>query len=148
MSEQFCVSPLSQMGSVLLYQVLRLRADVFVVEQECIYPDPDGRDLEDDCLQAWVLDGDRVAAASRILHEGDALKIGRVVAHPDYRGTGVARRMFQFTLEQCEKTAPGAEILLHAQAPLRAWYESFGFHVTGDAFLEDGIPHLPMSNRP
>lgn len=136
------------MNPVLLYELLRLRADVFVVEQKCVYPDLDGRDHEDDCLQVWACDGDRVVAASRILREGDAVKVGRVVAHPDYRGTGVARRMFQFTLEQCEKSAPGVEILLHAQAPLRRWYESFGFCVTGEAFLEDGIPHLPMSNRP
>lgn len=145
MTYEFFSEQLSRMDPVILYQVLKLRTDVFVVEQNCPYPELDGRDLEADAVQLWASRGDEVVATIRILHEKNGLRIGRVVAAPEVRGTGVARRLFGFTLGQCQQTAPGARILLDAQAPLQGWYESFGFIPSGKEFLEDGIPHIPMA---
>lgn len=138
------LAPLAQMDPAALYRVLQLRTDVFVVEQECPYPELDGRDLEPDALQLWASDGDRVVAALRILRDADALRIGRVVAHPDHRGSGLARRLFGFALDRCGERSPGLAIVLDAQEPLQGWYESFGFAKVGDVFQEDGIPHVPM----
>lgn len=144
MSEEFSVEHLSTMDPVTLYAVLKLRTDVFVVEQDCAYPELDGRDLEPGSLQVRAESDGRLTAALRILVDDDALRIGRVVAHPDARGTGVAGRLFAYALEQCGRIDPQARIVLDAQAPLQGWYESFGFTVTGGKFLEDGIPHIPM----
>lgn len=85
-----------------------------------------------------------LSAALRILADGDTLRIGRIVARRDCRGTGVARRLFTYELEQCAQVDSQARIVLDAQAPLQAWYSSFGFTVTGEEFLEDDIPHVPM----
>lgn len=141
-------APLAHMDSVTLYRVLQLRTDVFVVEQGCPYPELDGRDLEPDALQVWASDGESVLAALRILREADALRIGRVVAHSDHRGSGLARRLFTAALERCRDLAPGLAIVLDAQEPLEGWYASFGFERTGETYLEDGIPHVPMRRSP
>ncbi|MGP9610503.1 GNAT family N-acetyltransferase [Corynebacterium sp. AOP36-E1-14] len=83
-------------------------------------------------------------ATLRILTEEQSLRIGRVVADKHYRGTGIARELFTYALNQCSKAAPDKKIVLDAQAPLEEWYESFGFTRAGEDFLEDGIPHVPM----
>ncbi len=146
MPRSFCIAPVADMNPVTLYRVLRLRTDVFVVEQECPYPELDGRDVEGGSRLVWVEDGAAVVATLRILRDEDALRIGRVASHPSQRGTGVAREMFAFALEQCAALGPGLPIVLDAQAPLEGWYGSFGFTRTGEPYLEDGIPHVPMSN--
>lgn len=144
MSAEFVSAPLTSIAPETLYRILQLRTDVFVVEQNCAYPELDGRDLEPDCLQVWANDGDHVAATLRILQEENGLRIGRVVANPEYRGTGVARQLFSYGLQECERIAPKAQIVLDAQVPVRGWYESFGFTAVGEEFLEDDIPHIHM----
>lgn len=138
------------MNPVTLYRVLQLRTDVFVVEQQCAYPELDGRDAEADSLMVWAETGNEVIATLRILRDIDAagvaeaLRIGRVTAHPTHRGSGIARTIFQYALEQCEAVATELPIVLDAQEPLEGWYEAFGFNRTGPTFLEDDIPHVPM----
>lgn len=144
MEVQFQLAPLAEMDPAVLYRVLQLRSDVFVVEQACAYPELDGRDLEPGSLQVWADDASQVVAALRILRDDDVLRIGRVVAHPDRRGSGLARDLFRFALDRCDEIAPGLRIVLNAQEPLQGWYESFGFERAGESFLEDGIPHVPM----
>ncbi|WP_018118243.1 GNAT family N-acetyltransferase [Corynebacterium mastitidis] len=141
-------SPLEEMEPATLYRVLKLRADAFVVEQRCPFPELDGRDLEPGALHLWAADGERVAAALRVLREPTALRIGRVVAHPDHRGSGVARRLFSFGVDTCRELDPGAPVVLDAQAPLTRWYGSFGFRPAGPEYVEDGIPHVPMRLEP
>lgn len=128
-----------------LYAILRLRVDVFVVEQRAAYPDLDGRDAEPGAELHWATDGDEVLATLRILHEPDgALRVGRVATAPAARSRGVASMLMHAALERCAALDPAAPVLLDAQAHLAGWYARFGFEVAGDGFDEDGIPHLPM----
>ncbi|MBD8538556.1 GNAT family N-acetyltransferase [Frigoribacterium sp. CFBP 8751] len=135
-------SSVAEIDPVVLYEILRLRVDVFVVEQECPYPELDGRDLEPTARLLWFADADaRVLATLRVLHDGDDRRIGRVATAAAARGRGLAADLMRAAVDGCE----GRLIRLDAQAHLSGWYARFGFVVDGDEFLEDGIPHLPMA---
>ncbi|OYO10559.1 GNAT family N-acetyltransferase [Enemella evansiae] len=125
------------------YAVLRLREAVFVVEQDCPYPELDGRDLEPDCRWLWYTDDDGAVLASlRVLTEDDGVRrIGRVVTAPAARGRGLAAELMR---ECLQLIGDRAEAVLNAQVQLVGWYERFGFRGDGAEFLEDGIPHRPM----
>ena len=127
-----------------LYGILRLRAEVFVVEQDCVYLDPDGRDLEPATRHLWVTDGDQVVACVRVLAEADgSSSIGRVATARSHRSRGLAAALLKGALDGA--TRP---VLLNAQTYLVGWYERFGFEVDGEPFLDDGIPHTPMVLAP
>ena len=144
MPVEFHAAPISEMNPLALYRVLRLRTDVFVVEQECAYPELDGRDLESDALMLWGEAGGDVIATLRILRDAAAMRIGRVAVRRSDRGTGIARTLMLRGLELCEETGAGLDQVLDAQEPLERWYGAFGFVRDGATFLEDGIPHVPM----
>lgn len=122
------------------YDVWRLRQDVFVVEQECPYPDLDGRDVEPGTRHLLIADDDGLTGYLRVLDDGAWARIGRVVLRPDVRGHGLADVLLVAGLRECA----GREVRLDAQSPLARWYATFGFEVSGPEFLEDGIPHVPM----
>ena len=122
------------------YDVWRLRQDVFVLEQQCLYGDLDGRDLEPSTRHVVMTEGSAVVGYARVLDDGDTWRIGRVVLAPEARGRGWADPLMHAAVAECE----GRDVVLDAQAPLASWYESLGFEVTGPEFLDDGIPHLPM----
>ncbi len=126
-----------------LHDLVRLRIDVFVVEQECPYPELDGRDIEPGTVHLWVESEGDIAAYLRVLQDPEVHRIGRVVTAAAHRGQGHAARLMELAIESC----PGA-IELDAQSYLREWYEGFGFVTTGDEFIEDDIPHLPMRREP
>jgi ElaA protein len=127
-----------------LYGILALRADVFVVEQECVYLDPDGRDLEPDARQVWVERDGSVVATLRLLRDADGCaRIGRVATALSARGGGLADAVMQRALT----LAPDGDVVLGAQSYLERWYARFGFVRDGDDYVEDGIPHLPMRLR-
>jgi ElaA protein len=128
-----------------LYGILRLRSDVFVVEQDCVFLDLDDRDHEPEAEHLWTSDEAGVTATLRLLHEGGASwSIGRVVARADVRSRGVAAHLVQAGLDRLREL--GAEtVRIGAQAQLRDWYARFGFAQSGPRYLEDGILHLPMS---
>ena len=133
-----------ELDAAMLHDLLRLRVDVFVVEQECAYPELDGRDPEPGTRHVW-LDGPdgRPAAALRVLAEPDgSARVGRVATRPDARGNGLAGVL----LAHVHDTTPG-RIVLDAQTYLVPWYASLGYGATGDEFLEDGIPHVPMARE-
>ncbi|ANS79958.1 ElaA protein [Serinicoccus hydrothermalis] len=125
----------------VLHDLLRLRVDVFVVEQDCAYPEIDGRDVEEGTEHLWMdLDG-QVAATVRVLHDPDGTRhLGRVATHRDHRGQGYAAALLR---EGLERLGPGP-VHLGAQAYLEQWYARLGFRRSGEDYLEDGIPHLPM----
>lgn len=132
-----------------LYAILRLRVDVFVVEQACPYPELDGRDVEPGAELHWATDGPDVLATLRVLHEADgALRVGRVATNSAARSRGVASQLMRKALDRCAALDPSAPVLLDAQAHLADWYARFGFDVAGEGFDEDGIPHLPMRRTP
>lgn len=123
-----------------LYALLKLRTDVFVVEQACPYPELDGRDTEAGTEHRWVQDEQGPAAYVRVLVEPDgSTRLGRVVTRPDARGAGLARRLVEGVL-----AGAGGPVVADAQAQLVAWYQDLGFEVAGPEFVEDGIPHVPL----
>ena len=143
MSERFHHSRVEDLDPAVLYAVLKLRVDVFVVEQECAYPEVDGRDADPDTEHLWVEVDGEPAAYLRLLGDrerpGDRV-IGRVVTASQHRGTGHAANLMHAALER----VGGAPVRLSAQTYLESWYGGFGFVRTGPDFVEDGIPHLPM----
>ncbi|MBL0746181.1 GNAT family N-acetyltransferase [Nocardioides baculatus] len=123
------------------YAVWRLRQQVFVVEQDCPYPDLDGRDLEPATRHVVLLDEDDVVLGTlRVLDDGDWARIGRVVVAPSARGRGLAALLMNEAITLCGDR----EVRLDAQTGLTAFYEGYGFEVTGPEFDEDGVMHVPM----
>lgn len=130
----------AELTTIELYELLRLRCDVFVVEQACAYPELDGRDTEPGTVHHWIADGPVIAAYLRALTEPDGTtRIGRVVTAPAARGRGLAAEL----VDRVTSTTDGP-IVLDAQSYLVEWYERLGYAVAGDEFVEDGIPHVPM----
>jgi ElaA protein len=127
-----------------LYAVLRLRVDVFVVEQECPYPELDGRDLLPSTRHLWVDGPDGAGSYLRVLEEpAGARRIGRVVTARDARGQGLAAQLMQAALAH----VGDADCVLDSQTYAKGFYLKFGFVPEGDEFLEDGIPHITMWRR-
>jgi ElaA protein len=123
-----------------LYAILKLRSDVFVVEQECFYADLDGRDDEPGTRHLWIARDDEIRAYLRILDDGVVQRIGRVVTAPEARGAGLAGRLVEAALT----VIGNRPSVLDAQAHLVGFYAKFGYQQTGPEYLEDGIPHVPM----
>lgn len=133
-----------QLDAAIMYAILRLRLDVFVVEQQCAYPELDGRDLDPGACWVWAQDGAEIVATLRILREPDGrARIGRVATTSAQRGRGLSRQI----LEEALSLIGEAETVLDAQAHLQDWYERFGFCRSGPDFVEFGIRHVPMTNR-
>jgi predicted GNAT family N-acyltransferase len=123
-----------------VYGLCRLRVDVFVVEQECPYPELDGRDTEPTTVHVWLESDGQVAATIRVLDDGASKAIGRVATAAAFRGRGLAARLMAEGIALCD----GFPVTLGAQAHLESWYEQFGFRRSGPGYVEDGIPHVPM----
>ncbi|GIF18345.1 ElaA protein [Actinoplanes tereljensis] len=129
-----------ELDTSTLYGILKLRTDVFVVEQECAYPELDGRDTEPGTRHLWFEHDGEIQAYLRILNDGETSRIGRVVTAPKSRGAGLAAGLIAEAL-----TVIGDHpTVLHAQAYLANFYAKFGFVQTGPEYVEDGIPHIPM----
>ena len=139
------VATFAELDAATLYALLRLRTDVFVVEQHCPYPELDGRDVEPGTRHLWLApDGDPldVRAYMRLLAEPDgALRIGRVCTAAKARGEGLSARLLDAALELAGSRAP---TVLDAQSYLVGFYERYGFAASGPEYVEDGIPHVPM----
>lgn len=136
---------LDELSAVELYALLKMRVDVFVVEQNCPYPELDGKD--GDALHLRLMAGDELLAAARLFEpHGDkgVAKIGRVVVSPAQRGQRLGQAVMAEAVSACERLFPKSDIALSAQSHLRRFYESFGFVATSDEYLEDGIPHIDM----
>jgi len=137
-----------------LYQALALRSQVFVLEQNCVYLDPDGLDLSQG---VWHLlghgeDGE-LRCCARLLAPGAKGEqqvlpmIGRVVSAPSARGGGVGRQLMNQALAECAQRWPGMAVDINAQLYLRRFYESLGFVVGSPVYDEDGIDHVDMRRR-
>jgi ElaA protein len=132
--------PFQALDATTAYDVWRLRQEVFVVEQESVYADLDGRDDEPGTRHVLLRDGTRLVGYARVLDDGDTWRIGRVVLAEEARGRGLADPLMTTALKVCVDR----DVVLDAQTPLAKWYQSMGFEVTGEEFLDGGIPHLPM----
>lgn len=130
-----------------LYEIMVLRQEVFIIEQDCPYLDADGKDQ-----QAWHLMGfdkdEKLIAYSRIVPQGVSYKnypsIGRIVSSPSVRGKGIGKKLITACLETTEKLFKDQPVKISAQSYLIKFYESFGFEPIGEEYLEDNIPHVAM----
>lgn len=132
--------PFAGLDPETAYACWKLRQDVFVVEQACPYADLDGRDGEPGTRHVVLREEGRVVGYGRVLDDGDAWRIGRVALARPARGRGLADVVLETALQVC----PDRDVVLDAQVPLRDWYAAHGFVDSGEEFLEDGIPHVPM----
>ena len=129
-----------------LYRILKLRVDVFVVEQQCPYPELDGRDLEPSTVHFWISDDDdAVLATLRLLRDkvpgGDwEYRVGRVCTAEPARGRGLTGQLMRAVVDEIGDRPS----VLDAQSHLTGMYAKFGYRPGGPEFLEDGIPHTPM----
>jgi ElaA protein len=133
-----------ELTAARLHDILRLRVDVFVVEQKAAYPELDGRDLLPDTRHLWFEDGGGVTSYLRVLLDPDgARRIGRVVTAAPARGQGLAAQLMDAAL-----TVPG-EYVLDAQTYVQGFYARYGFVAEGAEYTDDdGIPHIRMRRRP
>jgi len=130
-----------------LYDILKLRQKVFIVEQTCLYLDIDDKDLSSFHLSGYTEHG-KLICYSRLIPEGisypDYASIGRVVSDPEFRRNGAGKELMHASIKKCEKLFPDKPIKIGAQTYLKAFYESYGFETVGQGYIEDGIPHIIM----
>lgn len=133
------------MSAAQVHDALKLRFDTFVLEQESLYPEIDGKDTN--AIHAIAVeDGAGLVATLRLLNlngEG-AVSIGRVAIAKHARGGGLGRRLMSATLGYLEAHAPGRPVRLGAQRHLEGFYASLGFARTSDVYDDGGIPHVDM----
>lgn len=128
-----------------LYDILQLRSEVFVVEQQCIFPDADYKDQGAHHLTCYI--GDKLAAYTRLIPAGVSYKeasIGRVVTAPFARNSGIGKKLMTQSIRVLYELYGKQVIRIGAQLYLRKFYESFGFIQDSDVYLEDGIEHIEM----
>ena len=129
-----------------LYDVLRLRSEVFVVEQNCIFLDLDNNDQKAFHTIGFI--GDEVVATTR-LFEKDIMydgyqSIGRVVTAPKHRGLSIGKALMQYSISECERLFGKGPIKIGAQLYLKKFYNEQGFEQSGEVYIEDEIDHIPM----
>ncbi|MGB3223532.1 MAG: GNAT family N-acetyltransferase [Desulforhopalus sp.] len=142
-----------ELSTTELYAILHLRQQVFIVEQQCIYQDCDGRDKKAHHLTGWYEAGDQLEpiAYLRIVYPeitSNSISIGRVLTHPNFRRRGIGRKIMAQCLLNIEKRYPESAIFISAQQYLIGFYESFNFHISSEGYQEDGIPHIRMTRQP
>ena len=131
-----------------LYAMLKLRMDVFIVEQNCAFAEIDGKDIG--AFHLRILDGEELVAYLRVLlpEKDTQVKIGRVVVAPNYRGYKLGQRLMQEAVDFAQARFPGQPIELGGQSHLQKFYGSFGFVAISEEYLEDNIPHIDMRLDP
>ncbi|MDK2584817.1 GNAT family N-acetyltransferase [Romboutsia sedimentorum] len=139
------IKKFSELENNELYQILELRCEVFVVEQNCAYNDVDNKDQ--DAYHLLLEDNKKIVAGLRILKKGisyDQISIGRVVVSKEHRGLGIAKDMMLKAIEFIENDLGEKKIKISAQAYLIEFYKSIGFVEVSKVYLEDDIPHIDM----
>jgi len=128
-----------------LYEILQLRSEVFVVEQDCVYQDIDFKDQKS--LHIFGRKDGKIIAYTRIFKPGDYFdnsSIGRVVVAASERKYGFGHNLIKASIEAIKCNFKVEKITISAQLYLQKFYESHGFEKVGEEYLEDGIPHIEM----
>ena len=137
----------SDLSNWELYKILQLRNEIFVVEQNCVYQDCDGKDLKAYHYMGWQ--NDELVAYSRLFEKGiiytDAASIGRVITAQSIRRQNAGRQLMHHSINEIYRLFGIVPIRVEAQFYLKNFYQSFGFVQTGEVYLEDGIEHISMS---
>lgn len=139
------IKPFNELTATEIYFAMQLRSEVFVVEQNCVYQDIDGKDFKALHL-IGKLEGNIVAYA-RLFKPGDYFEnasIGRVVVHPQHRNNQCGRQLMKEAIAGIETHFKQQKITISAQLYLQSFYESLGFDATSEMYLEDDIPHIEM----
>jgi len=129
-----------------LYEIMQLRNEVFVVEQNCVYQDIDGKDTT--AFHLCYYDKDELVGYLRILNRGasyDEVSIGRVIVKASHRDKKIGRVIMVESIDYIKTVLNEPTIRISAQAYLKKFYTSLGFEVVSDEYLEDNIPHIEMS---
>jgi ElaA protein len=135
----------SELDTEDLYQILRLRSEVFVVEQDCVYQDIDNKDQN--AIHLYYKENDHIVAYTRIFKAGHYYEnpcIGRVVVSKKNRGKDLGKKIMIDSIEYIKQNIKGEKIELSAQKYLDKFYKDLGFYKKGVEYLEDGIPHQKM----
>jgi ElaA protein len=131
-----------------LYDLLRLRSEVFVLEQNCAFLDQDNKDQ--DCQHVMLYADGKLAAYCRLVPAGlsyPEISIGRVVTSPEFRGTGLGRTVMEIGIRTCEEIYGAGDIRIGAQMYALPFYEGLGFVAEGEVYDEDGIEHIEMVRK-
>ncbi len=145
---EWLVSSFEQLTLQQLYDVLRLRSEVFVVEQDCVYQDIDNLDTQ--CIHVMAYAGKSLEAYGRIIPpniERPEVVLGRIVTSQNVRGKGYGKDLMKRMMEYSQKNYGGIDVFLMGQTYLERFYQEFGFKTISDSFLEDGIPHVNMVRK-
>lgn len=137
--------PFASLTPKELYAILKLRSEIFVIEQQCIYQDMDGKD--EFCQHLMLFQHNELVAYARIVPAGLSFKepsIGRVVSSSSVRGQGFGKQLIKLAIANCLRLCGNNPIQIGAQYYLKTFYESFGFVASGDIYDEDGIEHIHM----
>ncbi|KOS07037.1 GNAT family acetyltransferase [Flavobacterium akiainvivens] len=148
MTPIFKIKPFAALSAAEVYQVLQLRSEVFVVEQNCVYQDIDGKD--DKALHLIGTIDSKIVAYARLFAPGyyfDNASIGRVVVSPQYRAHKFGHLLMTAAIAGVETHFNTKEITISAQLYLKKFYEGHGFVQQGEGYLEDDIPHIRMDFR-
>lgn len=141
----FITKKFTELTTTELYEILQIRSEVFVVEQDCVYQDLDGKDQKS--LHVIGFKQDKIVAYSRIFKPGDYFQnasIGRVVVSISERKFGFGHDLMKASIKAIENQYQIIDITISAQVYLQKFYESHGFFKIGESYLEDGIPHIRM----
>lgn len=145
MMPKFEIKRFNELSLTELYQVLQLRSEVFVVEQNCVYQDIDGKDGK--ALQLLGSFEGQIVAYSRLFAPGDYFdnaSIGRVVISPQFRDRKWGHDLMTEAIKGIKENYNAETITISAQLYLKKFYESHGFVQQGESYLEDDIPHIKM----
>lgn len=137
--------PFKELTPFELYAILRLRNEIFVVEQNCVFQDADNQDQS--CHHLLLYDQTALVAYARLVPAGiiyPEISIGRIVSSAQVRGTGAGRKLMQFAIEKAYDLFGLSPIRIGAQMYATGFYEKFGFVKSGPIYDEDGIPHIQM----
>lgn len=139
------IKTFDELNTVELYKLLQLRSEVFVVEQDCVYQDIDGKDQK--ALHVLGVKNNEIVAYTRLFDGGDYFdtpSIGRVVVKASERKFGYGHDLMRFSIDSIKKEYNSLKITISAQKYLKKFYESHNFVKVGDEYLEDDIPHIKM----
>lgn len=132
-----------------LYRILQLRAEVFVVEQDCVYQDLDNKDQNSFHVIGWI--DNQIEAYTRVIPPGDSYEgfasIGRVITSMKVRKHGHGKDLVNYSIKLCNEQFPNHQIKIGAQTYLLKFYNDLGFESIGEEYLEDGIPHILMIHK-
>jgi ElaA protein len=144
-SLQWSIKKFDELSLLELYGLLKLRTDIFVVEQECAYPEIDGDDPACIHLLGFEKTGNIVATARIVPAEKAAERhIGRVAVAKDYRGLGIGKEVMKKAIDYCKENLNASRIEVAAQLYLKQFYKDLGFEQTNEVYEWDGIDHLDM----